>query len=163
MSRRAELLAERIERGAAELAAFANGLSESEWRSPMPGNGSDRRPVGVIVHHVASMYPIEVDVARAIAGGNPITDVTWDVIRNINANHAAEHLGVTKEAALELLIRNSRAAATGVRAFTDEELDTAVPVSLNESAPLTAQFFIEDHAMRHSWHHLGLLRAAFHK
>ncbi len=33
MSRRAELLADRIEEGAAGLAAFAEGLSEAEWRT----------------------------------------------------------------------------------------------------------------------------------
>ena len=35
MSRRAELLADRIEEGAAGLAAFAEGLSEAEWRTPV--------------------------------------------------------------------------------------------------------------------------------
>jgi len=41
------------------------------------GNGSDGRSVGVIVHHVASVYPIEIDLARAIADGADIPDVTW--------------------------------------------------------------------------------------
>ena len=67
MGRRAELLAARIEEGAAGLAAFAEGLSETEWRTPVPGSGRDGRSVGVIVHHVASVYPIEIDLARAIA------------------------------------------------------------------------------------------------
>ena len=35
MSRRAESLATRIEEGAAGLAAFAEGLSDSEWRTPV--------------------------------------------------------------------------------------------------------------------------------
>ena len=35
MSRRAELLADRIEEGAAKLAAFAEGISEAEWRVPV--------------------------------------------------------------------------------------------------------------------------------
>ena len=63
--RRAELLANRIEEGAAGLAAFAEGLSDAEWRTPM--SAKDRRTVGVIVHHVASMYPIEVGLARTVA------------------------------------------------------------------------------------------------
>ena len=44
---RAEALAERIAQGAAELAAFAEGLSESEWRKPC--NDRDRRTLGVLV------------------------------------------------------------------------------------------------------------------
>ena len=62
---------------------------------------------------------------------------------------------MTKQAALELLRRNSAMAAAAVRAFSDEQLAQAVPVSLYADAPLTCQFFIEDHAMRHSYHHLA--------
>jgi hypothetical protein len=158
VSRRAELLADRIEEGAAGLAAFAEGLSEAEWLEPV--SGTDRRPVGVIVHHVASMYPIEIDAARAIASGKAVTDVTWDVVAELNAKNAHEHAGVTKTAALELLRRNSHEAANAVRAFTDDELDRAAPFSLSFGAPVTAQFVIEDHALRHSWHHLARIRKA---
>jgi DinB family protein len=158
MNRRAQLLAARIEEGAAGLAVFAEGLSDSEWITPV--SASDRRSVGLIVHHVANMYPIEIDVARVIAGGKAITDVTWEVVAGLNAKHAGENAGVTKAAALELLRRNSREAAAAVRSFTDEELDRAAPFSLSFGAPVTAQFVIEDHAMRHSWHHLARIRKA---
>jgi hypothetical protein len=147
VGRRSELLANRIEQGAAGLAAFAEGLSES-----------DRRPVGVIVHHVASVYPIEIDVARAIASGKAVTDVTWEVVAELNGKHAQENAEVSKAAAVELLRRNSREAAAAVRAFTDDELDQAAPFSLSFGAPVTAQFVIEDHALRHSWHHLARIR-----
>ncbi len=90
-SRRAELLAARIEEGAAGLAAFAEGLSDAEWNTPV--SSTDRRPVGVIVHHVAFVYPIEIDVARAVASGKAITDVTWEVVAGINAKHAQENAG----------------------------------------------------------------------
>jgi hypothetical protein len=106
------------------------------------------------------MYPIEIDVARAIASGKAVNDVTWNVVAELNARHAHEEVGVTKAAALELLRRNSREAAAAVRAFTDEELDRAAPFSLSFGAPVTAQFVIEDHALRHSWHHLAGIRTA---
>ena len=158
VNRRAELLADRIEEGAAALAAFAEELSEAEWDAPV--SRTDRRPVGVTVHHVASMYPVEVDVARAIAAGKPVSDVTWEVVAELNAKHAREYAGVWKAETLELLRRNSREAAAAVRAFTDEELDRAAPFSLSFGAPVTAQFVIEDHALRHSWHHLARIRMA---
>lgn len=157
-SRRAESLAARIEEGASGLANFAEGLSESEWRTPV--SAKDRRSVGVIVHHVASMYPIEIDVARAVATGKPVSDVTWEVVAQLNAKHAQDNAEVSKPAALELLRQNSRAAAAAVQAFTDRELDTAAPFSLSFGAPVTAQFVIEDHALRHSWHHLAAIRKA---
>ena len=158
MSRRAELLAKRIEEGADTLAAFVEGLSELEWHLPV--SATDRRPIGVIVDHVASIYPIEIDVARAIASGKAVSDVTWEVVAQVNGKRAEEQVNVTKAAALELLQRNSREAANAVRAFSDEELDQAAPFSLSYGAPMTAQFVIEDHALRHSWHHLAKIRAA---
>jgi ubiquinone/menaquinone biosynthesis C-methylase UbiE len=160
-SHRAALLADRIEQGAANLAAFAEGISEAEWHLPV--SSTDHRSVGVIVHHVASMYPIEIDVARAVAGGNAVTDVSWDAVAQINAKHAQDQASATKAATLELLRKNSREAATAVRALTDAELDQAAPFSLSFGAPMTAQFVIEDHALRHSWHHLAKIRAALKK
>jgi hypothetical protein len=158
MIRRAESLAARIEQGAAGLATFAEGLSDAEWETPT--SPTDRRTVGQIVNHVALVYPIEVDLARAIASGNAVTDVTWQVVAELNAGHAREHAQVTKAEALELLRTNSREAADSVRAFKDEELDRAAPFSLSFGAPVTAQFVVEDHAVRHSWHHLARIRTA---
>lgn len=157
MSTRSERLAQRIEQGAANLAAFAEGLSEAQWNTPVPPDG---RTAGVIIHHVASVYPIEVQLASVLASGKPVEGVTWAGIAEMNAKHAQEHAGTGKAETIELLRRNSAAAAHAVRAFTDDELDSAAPLSLNSNAPLTAQFMIEDHALRHSWHHLEIIRAA---
>ena len=156
MGRRAEELAVRVERGAALLAAFAAGLSDAEWNTRV----RDGRTVGVVVHHVATMYPIEIDVTRAIASGKAVEGVTWEVVADINAKHAAEFANVGKATALELLRRNSSEAAAAVRTFSDAELDTAAPFSLSFDAPMTAQFVIEDHALRHAWHHLARIRSA---
>ena len=157
ISARSEALAARLEAGAAKLAAFATTLSETEWQVRLPKDG---RKVGVVVHHVASMYPLEIQLASLLAAGRPITDVSWDAVDAMNSDHARENDGVTKHAALALLAANSAAAASAIRAFTDEELDCAAPVSLNSDAPLTCQFMLEDHAVRHSYHHLAGIRAA---
>ncbi|MES1262130.1 MAG: DinB family protein, partial [Acidobacteriota bacterium] len=132
-------------------------LSEAEWQTRLPRDG---RKVGVVVHHVASMYPIEIQLARLLAAGQPITGVTWDAVDTINRDHATANDAVSKQAALALLKTNSEAAAAAIRAFADDELDGAAPVSLNSNAPLTCQFFLEDHAVRHSYHHLARIKAA---
>jgi SAM-dependent methyltransferase len=158
LSRRAGILADRVEEGAQRLAHFASRLSEQEWNTLVTEAGKSGRTVGVIVHHVATMYPIEVDIARAIGTGKPVTDVTWEVVAELNAKHAADHKSVSKQEALELLRKNSEAAAATVRTLSDAELDRAAPFSLSFGAPVTAQFVLEDHAVRHSWHHLARLR-----
>ena len=157
MNDRSEALAARLESGAAALAAFAATLSEAEWETRLPRDG---RKTGVVVHHVASVYPVEIELASLLAAGLPITDVTWDVVAAMNRDHAREHDGVTKEEALALLASNSAAAARSIRAFSDDDLGRAAPVSLNSDAPLTCQFMLEDHAVRHSYHHLAGIRAA---
>jgi hypothetical protein len=158
MSHRNEQLASRIEEGAAGLAAFAQELSDAEWQLPV--SATDWRTLGTVVHHVASMYPIEIEAVRAIAGGNAALDVTPELIHQINAKHAAEHERPGKAETLELLRSNSRAAAAAVRVLTDDELDQAAPFGLSYGASVTAQFVIEDHPLRHSWHHLARMRAA---
>jgi hypothetical protein len=156
VSRRSQLLADRIEQGAELLAAFAEGLSESEWQALVPeGGAGEGRSIGVIVHHVASVYPIEIQLAQTVASGKAVTDVTWDVVAELNAVHAHKYKNASKQAALELLLQNSREAASAVRKFTDAQLDQSAPFSLSYGAPVTAQFVIEDHALRHSWHHLA--------
>ena len=153
---RASVLADRIEGGARLLAGFVNEISDEEWITPV--SATDKRTVGTIVHHVGSMYPIEIEAAKAIAGGNPVTDVTWEAVAELNAGHGAEFATVTKNEALEILRRNSNEAAAAVREFSDDELDRAAPFSLSFGAPMTAQFVIEDHALRHAWHHLAKIR-----
>ena len=160
MSRRSEALAHRLMQGANVLAAFASELTEMEWRTTVPHDG---RTIGVTVHHVASMYPLEIQLAQQLAAGQPVAGVTWEDVHHGNAAHANEFEGVTKDEALALLRRNSAAAAAAIRALSDEELDRAAPISLNADAPLTCQFMLEDHAVRHSYHHLARVRDALQR
>jgi DinB superfamily len=157
MSRRSNALADRLENGARALISFASTLTDAEWQSRMPKDG---RKIGVIVHHVASVYPVEIQLAQTVAGGKPVTGVTPADIDAMNAAHAKEHDSATKEETLDLLRTNSAAAAAAIRALSDEELDRAASVSLYSDAPLTSQFVLEDHAVRHSYHHHARIRWA---
>jgi hypothetical protein len=157
MSQRSQALADRLEQGARALASLASSLTDLEWHTRIPKDG---RTIGVVVHPVATMYPLEIQLAQLLASGRPIADVSWDMVHEMNGAHAREFDSVTKEAALELLQQNSAAAAAAIRALSDVQLDRAAAVSLNNEAPLTCQFMLEDHAVRHSYHHLYLIRRA---
>ena len=54
----------------------------------------------MVVHHVASVYPVEIQLASLLAAGQAITGVTWDAVNTMNRDHAKENDGVTKEARL---------------------------------------------------------------
>lgn len=157
VSQRANALAERLEQGAAALMALASGLTDAEWQVRIPGDG---RKVGVVVHHVATMYPLEIQLAKVLASGQPVVGVTMTNVHAMNAEHAQAHDAVTKVAALELLRQNSAAAAAAIRSLGDQELERAAPASLYAEAPITCQFMLEDHAVRHSYHHLARIKGA---
>jgi len=153
---RANALAERLEQGAAALATLAAGLTDDQWRTPFPHDG---RTLGVIVHHVASVYPVEIELAQTLAAGRPIVGVTSADVDAMNAKHADANRGAGVAEAIELLRKNSAVAAAAIRALSDEELDRAAPASLYGNAPVTCQFLLEDHAVRHSYHHLARIQA----
>ena len=156
MSQRTEALAQALEEGVRALATFAGDLTDEEWQTPL---GHDSRKVGVVVHHVAMVYPIEIEFARSVAAGEP-AGITADAINEMNAGHAEQYGGISKREALDLLATNSAAAAAAIRSLTDEELDRAAPVALYGNARVTCQFVLEDHAVRHSSHHLARIKAA---
>ena len=155
VSPRAEALADRLERGARALATFATALTDAQWQTRVLKDG---RTIGVVVHHVASVYPLEIQLAQTLAAGTPVMGVTMDDVHAMNAAHAKEHDAVAKDAALDLLRRNSAAAAAAIRALSDGDLDRAAAASLYSNAPVTCQFMLEDHAVRHSYHHLASIQ-----
>ena len=103
---RAHALADRLMQGAEALAGLANSLTDVEWQTRLPKE------------------------AKTVAGGTTIRGLIPADIDQMNANHAVEFDGATRQETVELLRRNSAAAATAIRQLTDEELDRAVLVSL---------------------------------
>jgi hypothetical protein len=156
VSKRAEALAERIAQSHRDLVAFVRTLSEADWRTYCPNEG---RTVGVLVHHVASVLPVELDLVKVLASGQPMTGVTMEMVDQMNAQHAKEYANCGREETVDLLRRNSALVVSAIRELSDAELDQAAPVSLHSDAPLTAQYFIEDHPLSHAYHHLASIRA----
>lgn len=152
---RAQALADRLEEGARALAAFASALTDAQWQTRVIKDG---RKIGVVVHHVASVYPLEIQLAQTLAAGQPVTGVTMDHVHAMNAAHAKESDAVARDATIDLLRHNSAAAAAAVRALDDQALDRAAAASLYSNAPITCQFMLEDHAVRHSYHHLASIQ-----
>ena len=157
MTSRSNALADRLENGVRTLITFAGTMTDAEWQAPIP---HDWRTVGIVVHHVASIMPIEIDLAMTVAKGNAVTGLTWDTVHQMNAEHARGNPTPSKEATLDLLRKNAGAAAATIRGLTDAQLDTGHPVSMYADAPLTTQFLLEDHAVRHAYHHLAKIRGA---
>ncbi|MEZ4681007.1 MAG: hypothetical protein R2932_43025 [Caldilineaceae bacterium] len=131
-------------------------MTPQQWATPVPG---EARSVGILVHHVANMYPLEMQLAQTIAEGQAIAGVTWDAVAELNANHAHEHADPDHMETLTLLRQNSMAAAAATRTMTDDQLDIAVSNSLYGDAPMTLQLWLEDHPISHSYKHLTAIKA----
>lgn len=157
MNMRSEALAQRVLEGHRRLIDFIEGCSDAEWVTRVP---NEERPVGVVIHHVASMLPIEVDFIKILASGKAIAGITSDEVDQMNAQHADENVSSTKDETLAILKRNSEITIAAIRKLTDEQLDRAATVSLHWEVPLTTQYFIEDHPLTHSYAHLSSIRDA---
>lgn len=156
MGTRAEALATRVKEGTQALATFAEGLSDNDWQTIC----DDGRAVGVLIHHVASQLPGETEVMKQMAAGKAFTGVSWAMVDEGNAAHAREHVGCSQHEAAELLRKNGAVAAEAITALRDEQLDVATPNSLHADAPVTTQFWIENHPLAHAYRHLANIRAA---
>jgi len=157
MVTRAEALATRVEQGAHALAAFAERLSGEDWQTVCTDDG---RTVGVLVHHVASQLMGETDIVKQLASGNALTGISWAMVDQGNAAHASAHATNSQHEAAELLRRNGANAANAIRALSDDQLDLAAPNPLHADAPVTTQFWIENHPLAHAYRHLASMRAA---
>jgi hypothetical protein len=157
MATRSEVLAQRVEQGAQALISAVEDLSPEQWTTYCD---NEKRTVGVLVHHVGTMYPLEAGAVQTLAADGGLPGLTWTAVDGMNAEHAVANADVDKETAIALVRSNVAAAANAVRNLTDNELDRVAPISLNWDAPLSVQFFIEQHPVGHPYLHLESINAA---
>jgi DinB superfamily len=114
--------AEQIAASRDRLMAFAAACTEEDWRSrPLAAQG-DRRPVGVIVDHVAHAYEYMGGwIRQIISGDNPQVDVA--LVDRLNAVHASEAEQLTQAGATEHLRRSGDEVIALISGLADSELD----------------------------------------
>ncbi len=133
-------LARRLEESSERLIAAVAACDEAGWHAPCPDEG---RSVGVMVHHIASSIPLVAGWAEQLATGGGLPELTMAEVDAQNAAHAGEHAACTKEEALDLLRRNTTAAADRIRGLSDEQLDRAAPFAIFGGRPVSAQGLLE--------------------
>ena len=115
-------------------------LTEERWATSV---GRENRTVGVLVHHVGTMYRIEADVVQTLANTGGAPGVDWPTVDGINADHAMTHEHCDKQGAIDLIRTNGAVAAEAARGLPDAQLDPVAQNALHWGAPMTAHFFIE--------------------
>lgn len=153
MSERAEALAARFQEANQAFIEAVEGIPEDRWKTEVPGEGW---PVGVVAHHVGFMYGISAGWVLAQANGEELQPDP-ETTNEINAEHARQYAGCTREEAVELARRNGEAMARLLRGLSDEQLDRR---RMWRTYDLSTENVIENVVIRHSQMHLASIRAA---
>ena len=157
MGERAQALAEGFDQANGEMIAVIERLTDAQWQAMCASEGWT---VGVTAHHVAEDHALLAAAIQSVAIGLPMPRVTDEMVNQINAKHAQQHAGCTKEDTLALLRKNGVAAATILRMLSNEQLDKTAPHPFRGGEPWQAEQLVEDVMIGHVRLHLQSIQAA---
>lgn len=162
----AEELAAEVEAAYHGFADFVEGLSPQEWRS-IAGNtpgatwGEDeRRPVGVVAHHVGDMLPTLVERALQLAANGVLPPMSAADITGINAKHAAANPNPNQTETVALIRDNGSRAAALLRELDDQGLARE---AMTGAGPFTPERIIRRIVVGHVRQHTDGIRAAIER
>ena len=156
----AKELASEYEAAQDEFIALVERLSNKDWLAigrnhPQRMNDEDEgRPVGVIAHHVAVDGPWVVERILDTLAGRPL--VAPDK-KAVNAEHARQHAGATREEVVALLRATKPELAAAVRSIPDDQLDVPHDTPVG---PMTLAFRVQAVLIGHIKAHQGSIEAA---
>jgi uncharacterized damage-inducible protein DinB len=154
MGERAQTLANRFDEVNREIISTVDKCSDVKWRAKCAG---ETWSVGVVAHHVAESHAGIARIIQTLASGQPLPNVTTEMIDQRNAQHAQQHASCTKQETLDLLRKNGDSAAATVRGLSDEQLKLSGTLRMG---PMTAEQVVENILIGHAKGHLASIRAA---
>ena len=156
MGSRSDELATRFEQVNEEFIQAVEPISAEDWTNICP---AENWSVGVTAHHVAYALPVTIDMTKGMAAGQT-PEIDWDMINQINADHARDYADCTKEQTLAELRTNGDHAANAIRSMDDDALDVKHSIPMFGSDPITVEQFIEYVVIGNHNVHLQSIRSA---
>ena len=153
--------ADRFEAAQDEFIRLIESLDDERWQRvgknyPQRVNDEDeQRTVGVIAHHVATSGPFILERIQLMAAGTLLPPV--GNFRELNARHAAENAGVTRDEVLRVLRETRDPIATAVRGIPDDQLDQQRETPVG---PMSVAQRLERVLIGHLKMHQGSIEAA---
>ena len=153
-------LAEQYEAAHDEFVRLVVSLNEDQWHltgknyPQRIGDEDEGRQIGVIAHHVATNGDWIVQRIQTMLAGGPLAPVNQ---REINAVHARNNAGVTKDEVLRLMRASKSRIADAVRAIPDHQLDIQRETP---AGPMSAAQRVERVLIGHMKQHQGSIEAA---
>jgi len=154
MGAKGEALAKQFEAKAQEAAAVLERLTEADWKKVTEG---EKWSVGVTAHHLAGSYDRVPDIAQGLASGQSFGNFTRTMLDAMNAQHAKDQAGCTREETLALHRKGATKAAAVVRAFSDEQLAKS-GVLFTDAPPMSVEQLIMGALINHTDEHIGSIR-----
>jgi hypothetical protein len=154
MAGRSEALAKKFEAKADEATTVFEKLNDADWKKVTT---SEKWPVGVTAHHIASSHAGLSGVVKMLGDGNGPA-INMDMIHAGNAKHAQEFANCSKAETIALHKKNSAAAAAIVRGLSDAQLDNK-GVVLQGMPPMSAGDLAGSLLVSHIDEHLNSIRA----
>jgi hypothetical protein len=157
---RSDQYAQQFEAAQDEFIRLVESLNDEQWHLngknfPQRINDEDEgRPVAVIAHPVATNGDYITERIQTMLAGGPLAPINQ---REVNAEHARSHAGVTKDEVLRLLRASKGRIANAVRSIPDDQLDIErnTPVG-----PMSAAQRVERVLIGHLKQHQGSIEAA---
>jgi uncharacterized damage-inducible protein DinB len=157
MGQRVNDLADRFESANNDVIAAVQGCSDDQWQRTTNSEGWS---VGVVAHHIATSNEPIAGLIRLVATGQPLPNLTRDMIDAGNAQHAHEQANCTREETLALLKSGGEAAASILRGLSDEQLDRSAPLPLVGGKEMSANQLVEMVLIGHPVQHLESINSA---
>ena len=154
MSQRAAELAERFRVFNNEVISLVENCSEENWRKACSG---EKWTVAVVAHHLAADHYGALDLAKMIVAGEPLPQLSMEIIDQMNARHAQEHVDCTKSEVLSILRRQGSAVVDYVGGLSETDLDKTGHLAL-VGGDISTQQFIEKIMINSGTEHLASMR-----
>lgn len=146
MSKQAKNLAKSFEEANAKLMGRIEQCSNDEWRMTAE---DDERAVGVVAHHLASSYATQCDLIEAMAAGEEVPAISWDMVNAMNADHAEQHTRPDRQETQDLLRQNGQAMTELIRQLDDAQLQRTWDIPFVDEDSASTQQFIEEAVIDH--------------
>lgn len=156
MSQRAKDLAERFADFNSDVITFIESCFDNNWATICPG---EHWPVGVVARHIAAGHYSAIKLAKMIAEGQSLPELTQEMIDQGNAQHSQKHADCTKEEVLGILRENGSSVAQYIIGLDDADLDRTASLAL-AGGTISAQQFIENIIIHSGSEHFASMRAA---
>lgn len=155
MSERAVSLADKFSTFNDDVIAFVEGCSDEDWQKTTEAEGWT---VAAVCSHIAGGHYGILGWAKMIVNGEPLPEITFDAIHNMNAESAASSAVATKEQVLRLLQENGGATSSFVSSLSDEDLDRSTHLDLVGGA-ISTENFINGFFIESGGEHLASAKA----